>query len=299
MTEAVVAHCLGGAYAMNMASIADSSAVREPRVLSQHQAALTLLQGRLNQPGPKEVRWLDLACGRGQIISYMADHFNEAARASISFHGFDINQAYERETAATAAKLGFKRQSLDVGRLSHFDRIIDAHLRFDFITMTNTVHELSPSSLSGLLLSAVRRLASNGTLFIYDMEQIDPPELGAIPWRSEEFGAIVLEMLDGLSSPDYRPQVSRWPHSRVTGWNVQIDRQHILLDDAALSAAAEAAANLIDAQIRALVAAKLRDCKAALRNLTENGTETAAEERFKLASLYELWALTRASELGQ
>ena len=57
-----------------MTGIADSSAFRDrERLLSQHQAALTLLQARLSTPGAPQLRWLDLACGRGQIIVSLDD----------------------------------------------------------------------------------------------------------------------------------------------------------------------------------------------------------------------------------
>ncbi|HEV7267950.1 MAG TPA: class I SAM-dependent methyltransferase [Falsiroseomonas sp.] len=279
-----------------MASIGDSSAVREDRVLVQHQAALTLIQSRLSEPDIKELRWLDLACGRGQIIAHLGEHFTEEARRLIRFHGYDIDQNYGRETERIALKLGFLQQQLDIGELSHFNRIIESDLNFDFITLTNTVHELSPHSLSRLLLNAVARLSPLGTMFIYDMEQIQPPELGAIPWSRDDVRIIIFEMLDALGSSAYRPQVSRWQHSRVSGWNVQIDRRHIKLDRSEMAVVADSAATKMNARIKELMVRKLRDCKSSLTSLTAHPPETADEQLQKVALLHELWALTRALE---
>ena len=52
-----------------MSIIGDSSAVLEfARMLPQHQAAITLLSSLLQNPQVDKFYWLDLACGKGQII---------------------------------------------------------------------------------------------------------------------------------------------------------------------------------------------------------------------------------------
>jgi hypothetical protein len=54
---------------LTMDALADSKAFRDnDRVLPQHQAALLLLQKMLADPKVLSVKWLDLACGRGQIL---------------------------------------------------------------------------------------------------------------------------------------------------------------------------------------------------------------------------------------
>ena len=90
-----------------MTSISDSSAVREKRVLAQHQAALTLIQGRIGSPNAQDYAWLDLACGRGQIIAHLEDNLSEVARGKISFYAYDVDQRYGRETRRIASRLGF------------------------------------------------------------------------------------------------------------------------------------------------------------------------------------------------
>ncbi len=50
--------------------IADSRAVLLPgRVLPQHQTAVSLVKVMTQDPLIKRIRWLDLACGRGQIFA--------------------------------------------------------------------------------------------------------------------------------------------------------------------------------------------------------------------------------------
>ena len=73
------------------------------RILAQHQAALTLLQARLPTPGVPNLRWLDLACGRGQIIISLHENLSLDARGRIEFWAYDVDQHFARETHTPAA----------------------------------------------------------------------------------------------------------------------------------------------------------------------------------------------------
>ncbi|MCX7004774.1 MAG: hypothetical protein NTV22_16085 [bacterium] len=65
-----------------MSAIADSDAAHDIRkILPQHQSALTLLNGRLQNPAVTAVHWLDVACGRGQIIAQLNDNLSPDHRA--------------------------------------------------------------------------------------------------------------------------------------------------------------------------------------------------------------------------
>ena len=68
-----------------MSSIAD--AIRDDdRVLPQHQAIVTLLQGWLSDPAMERLRWLDLACGRGQILTGVRGGLSTSARKKVDWH---------------------------------------------------------------------------------------------------------------------------------------------------------------------------------------------------------------------
>jgi ubiquinone/menaquinone biosynthesis C-methylase UbiE len=54
---------------------ADAKAtLNKERLFAQHQAALTILQRELDSPKIKKYNWLDLACGKGQIIVHLIDN---------------------------------------------------------------------------------------------------------------------------------------------------------------------------------------------------------------------------------
>ena len=161
-----------------MTSIADSSAVYDrQRQLAQHQAALTLLQDTLADPQIQEYRWLDLACGKGQIILHIEENLTSNARSKIVYYGYDVENEYLRYAERTAQLSGFKNIDIAVGMLSNFSHNFLDELRFDFITLTNTIHEIRPKLLPNIIWDCLNRLSESGSLFVYDMEQLPQAEL--------------------------------------------------------------------------------------------------------------------------
>lgn len=279
-----------------MTSIADSSAFQNrDRMLPQHQAALTLLQARLSNPDGNRLAWLDLACGKGQIIIDLDHNLSEQARAQINFFAYDINQQYARETRKIADGLGFASLNSKVGDLSDFNKIIAENILFDFITLTNTVHEVAPSNLSTIFVDCVLRLEGNGTLFIYDMEQIKPPELGAITWTRDEVRTIIRSVLDGLCSNSYNPEVGLWRHRTCNAWNVQLERKYLTIVSDANAKRQHAIIKGAET-ITSLLMRKFEICRKSLETLTLYGAETAEEKEERERLVYEFWAVARALE---
>lgn len=280
-----------------LTTIADSSAYRDgDRLLPQHQAALTLLQARLSAPRVGRLSWLDLACGRGQIIVSLDKNLSPEARAKVEFWAYDLDQDYARETRRTAEQLGFASLRTSIGDLSDFDRIIPSGTLFDFITLTNTVHEIEPIRLATLLVTCLRRLTDTGMLFIYDMERIKPPELGALPWNRDDMRHIVLRMLDALGASAYRPEVGLWNHRTCNGWNVQLERHHLGVSRDDAGQRIQAAIHDTRDEVTQLLRRRLSECRASLETLTVYGAETAEEQDEKERLLFEFWSLSRALE---
>jgi len=280
-----------------MASIADSDAIKDrKRVLPQHQAALTILEGRLSAPKIAQLSWLDLACGRGQIIVSLDENLSPKARAKIKFSAYDLNQEYARETSKAASQLGFSSLDTFVGDLSDFAKIIPDGTFFDFITLTNTVHEIAPDRLAGLLVHCVGRLTEQGVLYVYDMERIKPPELGALPWTRDDIRQIVHCVLNALGGSTYHPEIARWSHSTCYGWSVQIHREHLGVTRSDSDKNGDVAVQQTQAEIARLLEARLHNCRSALESLTVHGAETAEEQEDKERLLFEFWALSRALE---
>lgn len=280
-----------------MKTIADSSAFKDgERLLPQHQAALTLLQSRLSAPQTSRLSWLDLACGRGQIICSLDSNLSSEAREKIAFWAYDLDQGYARETQRVAEQLGFASLQVTVGELSNFGRILPEGQLFDFITLTNAVHEIEPFSLASLLADCLVRLADTGTLFIYDMDRINPPELGALPWGRDDVRRVVQRMLDAFGASAYRPEVGLWNHRTCNGWNVQLEREHLGLSRDDVAKMTQKAIQETCNEVASLLRRRLSDCRASLEVLTIHGAATAEEQDEKAPLLYEFWALSRALE---
>jgi hypothetical protein len=281
-----------------LSSIADSDALRDDgRIFPQHQAVVTLLQGWLSDPTIQSFRWLDLACGRGQILTGVRGGLPLAARSKIDYFAYDMRQQYAKDTDHLAAELGFRSHHHDVGYLTDFHKYHPAHRPFDLITLTNTVHEVLPAQLASVLIESIERLSTSGCLFVYDMESVEPPELGAVPWTSGEIARIIESLLASLGVVGYEPAVGQWRHRTCDAWNVQIYRNHLNVSAEALAANRGHAHDRTTATIRQLLSAKLEQCSKALDKLTEYGAETADEQNEKGRLLYEFWALSRATEV--
>jgi hypothetical protein len=108
------------------------------------------------------------------------------SRSNIKYLAYDINQQYDRETRRLTERPGFASFDIKVGDLSDFSRVVAQDPLFDFITLTNTVHEAEPSRLAAILVDCILRLSETGPLLVHDMEQIRPQELGAVPWNRDE-----------------------------------------------------------------------------------------------------------------
>lgn len=284
-----------------MSAIGDSSAVLNPRrVMSQHQAAITVVQFLLADPAIQEFSWLDLACGKGQIISQLEENLPDVdLRSKIIYLGYDIDPRYTAQTMTIAGTLNLRDAKVMTSELSHFPTLIDRTRKFDFISFTNTVHELSPQTISQLLLEAILRLSSEGTLYIYDMETLPEPELGAVPWAGSDMSGLLRTLFGALGISNINVPLQVWSHSTVKGWSITIRRNFIGLTDELLIQNGDRAIKEASEYIRTLIETKFETCKAALESLTRNGAQTPEEEKNRSRQLYEFWSLSRAKEAAR
>jgi ubiquinone/menaquinone biosynthesis C-methylase UbiE len=239
---------------------------------------------------------LDLACGRGQIIISLDENLSAEARANIDYWAYDIDQTYAKETRKCAEGLGFGSFDIKVGDLSDFHRILPASVVFDFITLTNTVHEVDTGQLAGLFVNCIVRLSDSGMLFVYDIERITPAELGALPWSRDDVRHMMRRMLDAFGASAYRPELGRWKHRNSDGWHVLLERQNLHVSQADLSAMVDGAIQNTHDEILKVLRRRLVECRNYLDNLTQYGARTAEEQQDKERLLFEFWAISRALE---
>lgn len=273
--------------------LADSDAASDPKVWSQHQAAITLLQDLVADPAVEAIGWLDLACGRGQILQTLDEQISTAGRSLIAYSGFDVSVEYATQAHKVAERLGFSKVGIEIGEMDSFGQLVSADRRFDFITVTNLAHELSIASFANLLVELVTRLSPVGVLYVYDMERLPTPELGALPLGRSEVLRLLVAGIGPMTDASYTPQVARWMHSRLSGWSFSIKRSHLGIDDAVLRERAPEGLSRMKDAAADLLRDRLRTCELALGDLTRYGSATAEETGDRERLLHEFWALHR------
>jgi len=280
-----------------MVSLADSDAVYDiRRILPQHQSALTLLNGKLQNPSVKSFLWLDLACGKGQIISQLGENLSVKQRKKLSYIGYDINVEHTRTAERMADSLQLSHYEFLHGDMSIFNNIVKPETKFDFITCTNTAHELQPGAFASLFLSSLKRLSNTGELFIYDMEHLTKPELGAIPWRNAEINTLLNSAFEELKT-DFRVEPSGWSHTSCKGWSVTIQREYINKTDNEIQKSQNCITGRLEREIDNILKKRLTECNHMLETFCRFGADTADDVAARQSSLYEFWALLRVMEV--
>lgn len=280
----------------NMPVIGDSSAVLEfEKMLPQHQAAITLLNTVLQNPQINKVDWLDLACGKGQIISQLNENLTLENRKKIIYHGYDINVDYSKIVNQMADKLNFMDYAMYIGDLSLFDNILPKDAMFDFITCTNVTHEIHPQKFFEIILGAIKKLNTYGQLFLYDMESLSNPELGALPLKASDIKGLI-ETVFRASGSGFTVSPSTWSHRTCKGWSLVINRNYLSISNEQFEDCTSKIISALRDEIQIILSNKLSECKRVLDIFTSYGTETSDEEEQKMAALYEFWSLHKALE---
>ncbi|MCB6201001.1 MULTISPECIES: methyltransferase domain-containing protein [Lachnospiraceae] len=279
-----------------MPVIGDSSAILEfEKMLPQHQAAITLMNSVLQNPLVDKVNWLDLACGKGQIISQLNENLTLENRKKITYYGYDINVDYTKIVSKIADNLNFMDYVIHIGDLSSFDNILPKDLKFDFITCTNVTHEIHPQKFLEIILGVIKRLNAYGQLFLYDMESLSNPELGALPLKASDIKRLV-ETILRVAGSDFKVCPSTWSHRTCKGWSLVINRNYLGVSNDNFVKSTTKILDALHNEIGMMLNMKLTECKQVLDTFTSYGTETSDEEEQKMTSLYEFWSLHKALE---
>lgn len=276
-----------------MLPIADSSAVLDKRkLLPQHQVALTHIHTQASKPNVHSFRWLDLCCGKGQIIVNLEDNFPEEIRHKIEFHIQDINTEFLKVAQRKAEELKFNKVEIYPSKIEHIDKVLPKELLHDFITLINATHELSPFFLPTLFYECLLRLARSGTLYVYDMVTINPPELGALTWTRDEIQEIVTSLISVITLPEYRPTAIHWGHSTCDAWSIEIQKEYLKPTEEIEAFKPKIIENA-EHKISELLDRKLLFCSHALESIMKYGAGTSDGEKEKMQYLFDFYSISR------
>lgn len=273
----------------------DSHALLQDRVLSQHQQVLSLIRLFTQNPKIDEILWLDLCCGRGQILQSVEHVIPSERRNKIRYLGIDASLNYAREAERRACEL-FGKAKVEIIELQNFEMLLSERQDFHVVTLTNSVHEINPRNLGATFVGALCRVKREGFLFVYDMESLPEPELGAIPWRGIEIERIFREVLLSIGAPaDSLPDIAVWPHRSCRCWNLQLHRDFIEISS--LEDVRDQMLSVAEKIIRELLEQKHFEISRALAVIARDGPSGDLERSQVLALLYDFWAISKALRL--
>jgi hypothetical protein len=269
-----------------------NSALTVGGVLPQYQAALTIVKDRLESPSIDRFRWLDLSCGRGQILIHARAVFGKSLR-KIEYVGVEVDREFALQAQRSAEEL-FGAATVHICELHKFELQLKSDQYFDFISFANFAHEISPASLGLALTSALCRIDSNGQLCMYDMQSLPDLELGAITWSGSEMQSIINEILTGAGVFGYAPQAAEWPHESCRGWSIHVNRQYMSCSAETLNGGRKEMEARGAKIINLILQRKLIETDHSLNLLCRYGARTPEEQNEIARLTYDYWAISRA-----
>lgn len=276
-----------------MPSLAASSAeFAVDRIWPQHQAVLTLIKDRVEDPHKDSFKWLDLGCGRGQILANIGRVLSRDSCSKIQYTGFDVVQDHCLQAEKFAKDL-FADAQIQVCDIEKFELYLGTDELFDAVTLTNTVHEITPEQVAATFVAALCRVNGDGFVFMYDMESLPRLELGAVPWLGKEIEHVFHRLLESAGETIYLPTVSTWPHKSCVGWNLQINRNHLQIPTETLNSRRVVMESGASQIIRELLAKRLLDIHQALTVASRYGLESGEEHTEIQRLTYDFWAIAR------
>lgn len=278
-----------------MPAINESSAIYLPnRMLSQHQAVLTLIKSRIESPELNKLNWLDLACGQGQIIANCEYIFSPECCRKIEYTCVDAIQKYCLQAELIARKVFYDAKPIvcDIDKCFELKELKEKF--FDIITLTNSVHEMTPQQIANIFVTSISKLKQEGLMFIYDMESLQNPELGAIPWEGKDIEKVFHDVFRAAGVSAYFPTVAIWPHKTCKGWNIQIERKYLKIPQRTLESKRVQMLDVASKGIQDILERKLIKIHRALSSAARYGLDVGEEQKEIVELLYEYWAISRA-----
>jgi ubiquinone/menaquinone biosynthesis C-methylase UbiE len=273
-------------------SIADSDSIKIDTILVPHSNAISLLTHLLNIKKAGKASWLDLACGKGQILNQLGDNLDKYYRSKIDLHLVDLNNESLRCATDVAHKLGLSSIKENVSDIAKYCNDSLEENTFDFITFINTFHEIKPCELSNIITSCLCALKDEGVFYLFDQEKLTERELGAVTWSSVEVSSIINDFLR-ICELDYCVYANKWNHKSISSWSIQIQKTHILNSKNAMLREKQ---ELLTDLIKTTLKSKADANKMALVALTRFGGHTENETENKIQNLFDYWALSQAME---
>lgn len=194
------------------------------REIIAFQTVVELIERRQSS-GP--IKWLDLCCGRGNVLKHITTTLGELSRR-VKYYGVDINLEHRNECQETIRKMGLNDHLAAPPQVFVGDILkpwnMDQGTQFDIVTLLNVLHEIPPFSIYSVLRNALDRCKYTGLVLIVDMCSLPRLEWQAITWQKEHLLNLMSPLLKqnkGVSLVQHSIPISIYPR-RVDVWALRL-----------------------------------------------------------------------------
>ncbi len=145
----------------------------------------------------RPVRWLDICCGNGNILSRMKDVLGRNC-SNVEYIGIDFDRKNLKECQKVIG--ANKLNDCMASKPKVYVRDIGEHLpkkwkQFDIVTLLNVMHEIPPYQIYDVLRNALDRCKYSGELLIIDMYPLPHTEWKAITWSGHYLEELIAPLL--------------------------------------------------------------------------------------------------------
>lgn len=178
---------------------------------SQEQEILHEIAGICESRKKRKIKWVDVCCGRGTILDHAVEYLREDYKR-ITYYPFDRESEFIRdlEKRYRSGKIKVECQFLSHGDIHYLEQHANSKYKYDFITLENVLHEISPVKFPALFLNCLKMCSEKGIFFIIDMQKLPVPECEAIVWSTDDIEAIIAPLFrDKTNMPKVREIPSR------------------------------------------------------------------------------------------
>ena len=241
-------------------------------VFGEHREVCAFLMGLMaGWPEGDPFTWLDLGCGEMRVLDAARHALFDKHRARIRYVGYDRAEP-SLEACRRLSGCGFARWDVLAGDLSELRVKLGSDWSgFRLITLTNTLHEVEPEYVAGLLCDCLTMLEPCGGVFLaFDVEWLKEPESepGSATWSSAGIAQVIEALFEGLGWPP-QEAVARWRTHSTTGWTVIVSREAEGEGDRA------AAREAMDRAVREALRDRRDECARVLKEYADRRERTA------------------------
>ncbi len=194
---------------------------------ARHTPALTdefafFLSQQIARSDKKQVTWLDVGCGRGQLLKEACRSLRMDQRCRVAYTGYDCTLDFVEDCNATIESLRIDNSRARQGEFDGMDALFNAG-PFDVISVVELISDLHLHLVPRLVLNIFRLCHSSTVLCFSDLRKLTSSSAspGMLPWSEEEINPFVAAIARLLDGPRLPPTAFVQVHKNA--WSLTLD----------------------------------------------------------------------------